>query len=108
MSFILRAIALNCFVCLFFFFPAPFFCSESVDELKSGSCEFPQSSIEQKERGYEDEEQRISEYLTLLQLGLILRELAIKGMMRGAWNYRAGSQGLKSRTLVVLKIIKLL
>ena len=91
-----------------FVFSAPFFCSESVDEFKSGSCELPQSSIEQKESGNEDEEQRISEYLTLLQLGLILRELAIKGMMHGAWNYRAESQGLKSRTLVLLKIIKLL
>ncbi|XP_068759451.1 E3 ubiquitin-protein ligase rnf213-alpha-like isoform X4 [Montipora capricornis] len=53
--------------------------SESVDELKSGSYDLPQSSTGQKESGYEDEEQRISEYLTLLQLGLILRELAFKG-----------------------------
>ncbi|KAK2553290.1 E3 ubiquitin-protein ligase rnf213-alpha [Acropora cervicornis] len=53
--------------------------SESDDELKSGSCELPQSSIERNESGNEDEEQKISEYLTLLQLGLILRELAIKG-----------------------------
>ena len=74
-------------------FSAPFFCSESVDELESGSCELPQSSIERKESGNEDEEQKISEYLTLLQLGLILRELAIKGMIRGAWNYRTKCQG---------------
>ena len=67
--------------------------SESGDDLKNRSCELPQSSIEQKESGNEDEEQRISEYLTLLQLGLILRELAIKGMIRGAWNYRTKCQG---------------
>ena len=82
MSFILRPIALNCFVFLFAFFVS-IFCSESVDELRSGSFELPQISIEQKESGYEDEEQRISEYLTLLQLGVILRELAFKGMIRG-------------------------
>ena len=82
--------------------------SESGDDLKNRSCELPQSSIEQKESENEDEEQRISEYLTLLQLGLILRELAFKGMIRGTWNNRAGSLELKSRTLVVLKIIKLL
>ena len=69
------------FVCLFLF-SASFFCSESVDELESGSCELSQSLLEQKESGYEDEEQRISKYLTLLQLGLILRELAIKGTIR--------------------------
>ena len=85
----------------------PFFSSESGDDLKSRSCELPQSSIEQKESENEDEEQRISDYLTLLQLGLILRELASKGMIRGTWNNRAGSLGLKSRTLV-LKIIKFL
>ena len=64
----------------------PFFSSESGDDLKSRSCELPQSSIEQKESENEDEEQRISEYLTLLQLGLILRELVIKGMIRGIWD----------------------
>ncbi|XP_067057901.1 E3 ubiquitin-protein ligase rnf213-alpha-like isoform X3 [Acropora muricata] len=53
--------------------------SETGDDLKNRSCELPQSSIEQKESENEDEEQRISEYLTLLQLGLILRELAFKG-----------------------------
>ena len=78
----LRPIALNRFVFLFVFFVS-FFCSESVDELRSGSRELAQISIEQKESGYEDEEQRISEYLTLLQLGVILRELAIKGVIRG-------------------------
>ena len=78
----LRPIALNRFVFWFVFFVS-FFCSESVDELRSGSCELAQISIEQKESGYEDEEQRISEYLTLLQLGVILRELAIKGVIRG-------------------------
>jgi len=78
----LRPIALNRFVFLFVFFVS-FFCSESVDELRSGSCKLAQISIEQKESGYEDEEQRISEYLTLLQLGVILRELAIKGVIRG-------------------------
>lgn len=82
MSFVVRPVTLNCFVFLFVFFLS-FFCSENVDELKSESCELPQSSIEQMESGNEDEEQRISEYLTLLQLGLILRELAIKGMIRG-------------------------
>ena len=46
--------------------------------------------MERKESGYEDEEQRISEYLTLLQLGLILRELAVKGMIRGTCIHRAG------------------
>ena len=81
--------------------------SESGDDVKNRSCELPQSSIEQKESENEDEEQSIREYLTLLQLGLILRELAFKGMIRGTWNNRAGSLGLKSGTLV-LKIIKLL
>ena len=90
-----------------FFVVVPFFCSESVDELKSESCELPQSSIEQKESGYEEEEQRISEYLTLLQLGLILRELAIKGMIRGTRYNVAGGNVCKSRTLF-LKIITLL
>ena len=87
LSFILGLIAKPfCFVAF-----VPFFCSARVDELRSTPCELPQSgSIVRKESGYEDEEQRISEYLTLLQLGLILRELAVKGMIRGTCNHRGG------------------
>ena len=90
------------FVCLFFF--VSFFCSESVKELKSGSCKLSQSSIEQNESGYEDEEQGISEYLTLLQLGLILRELAVKGRNMTLQRWKSGVQVASTRRLKNNKI----
>ena len=57
-----------------------FFSSGSVNESASGSFQPPQSISELEENRDEDNEAVISEYLTLSQLGLILRELAIKGM----------------------------
>ncbi|XP_068731195.1 E3 ubiquitin-protein ligase rnf213-alpha-like [Montipora capricornis] len=52
--------------------------SGSVDESVGGSFALPQSFSEQEGNRDEDNEEVISEYLTLSQLGLILRELATK------------------------------
>ncbi|XP_068735057.1 LOW QUALITY PROTEIN: E3 ubiquitin-protein ligase rnf213-alpha-like [Montipora capricornis] len=52
--------------------------SRSVDDSVGGSFQLPLSFSEQEENRDEDNEAVISEYLTLSQLGLILRELAMK------------------------------
>lgn len=43
------------------------------------SSKLPENDIYQEKRRDEDDEAEISEYLTLAQLGNILRELAVKG-----------------------------
>ena len=52
--------------------------TESDRSLESPS-KLPQNCIDQEERRDDDNEAEISEYLTLVQLGNILRELAVKG-----------------------------
>lgn len=50
--------------------------TESADELSS---KFPETTAEQVNNEDEDTEAEIGEYLTLSQLGNILRELSVKG-----------------------------
>ena len=56
-----------------------FVCSATVTESEELSSKFPKTSAEQVNNEDEDTESDIGEYLTLPQLGKILRELSVKG-----------------------------
>jgi len=56
-----------------------FFCSATVTESDELSSKLPETSAEQENNEDEDTEADIREYLTLSQLGNILRELSVKG-----------------------------
>ena len=56
-----------------------FVCSATVTESKELPSKFPETTAEQVNSEDEDTEADIGEYLTLSQLGKILRELSVKG-----------------------------
>ena len=56
-----------------------FVCSATVTESDELSSKFPETTAEQENNEDEDTEADIREYLTLSQLGNILRELSVKG-----------------------------
>lgn len=56
-----------------------FVSSATVTESKELSSKFPETTAEQVNSEDEDTEADIGEYLTLSQLGKILRELSVKG-----------------------------
>ena len=56
-----------------------FVCSATVTESDELSPKFPETTAEQENNEDEDTEADIREYLTLSQLGNILRELSVKG-----------------------------
>ena len=54
-------------------------CSATITELDELSSMLPETTAEQENNEDEDTEAEIREYLTLFQLGNILRELSVKG-----------------------------
>ena len=56
-----------------------FLCSATVTESNELSSKLPETIAEQENNEDEDSEADIREYLTLSQLGNILRELSVKG-----------------------------
>ena len=56
-----------------------FVCSATITESEEMSSKLPETTAEQENNEDEDTEADIRQYLTLSQLGSILRELSVKG-----------------------------